>query len=248
MNKPIKTVVEDGIIEYMVKGIIHCTAGPAVIYSDGIVYPNGIDRWYLNGRLTRPDGPAVIYPNGGEEWWLNGKRHRPDGPAIICPSGHQEWRVNGKLHRTDGPAVIYPDGRQEWWVNGNPHRLDGPAIVYENGTEKWYLDGELHRTDGPAIIYSNGTEMWYLNGILHREDGPAAIYVDDGWKEWHRADSPYYIETNERGIRIGCQTKPTIADWDEWFAGTEVDKYDRDSEEFAALIQLWQQFKEQVND
>lgn len=41
----------------------------------------------------REDGPAVIYSNGQQEWWFNGKRHRSDGPAIIG-NGFQEWWLN----------------------------------------------------------------------------------------------------------------------------------------------------------
>jgi hypothetical protein len=119
-----------------------------------------------------------IRKDGSVRYWQNGVLSNPDGPAVILPTGRKEWRVNGEISRLDGPAVIYPSGHQEWW----------------------------------------------------------------------RAGYPYKIVKNERGIRIGCQEKPTIADWDEWFAGTDEYNHRRDSSEFAALIQLWNQFKEQINE
>ena len=37
------------------------------------ITPDGIQRWYLNGKAHREDGPAVIFPDGDKEWHLNGK-------------------------------------------------------------------------------------------------------------------------------------------------------------------------------
>lgn len=33
----------------------------------------GNERWYLNGRFHREDGPAIIYARGAKRWYLNGK-------------------------------------------------------------------------------------------------------------------------------------------------------------------------------
>ena len=30
-------------------------------------------KHYLNGKLHRPDGPAVEYADGSKEWWLDEK-------------------------------------------------------------------------------------------------------------------------------------------------------------------------------
>jgi hypothetical protein len=43
---------------------------------------------------TQPE--HIIYANGTQEWWVNGKWHRLDGPAIIWADGTQEWWVNDK--------------------------------------------------------------------------------------------------------------------------------------------------------
>ena len=79
----------------------------------------GTQRWYLDGKLHRLDGPAWIRADGSQSWYQNGKRHRLDGPAVISAYGTQHWFQNGELHREDGPAVIESDGTQEWWLNGN---------------------------------------------------------------------------------------------------------------------------------
>jgi len=56
----------------------------------------GIIRYIKMGGIHCEDGPAVIWPNGEEEYWVDGKRHREDGPAIIWPDGQKEYWVDGK--------------------------------------------------------------------------------------------------------------------------------------------------------
>ena len=162
-----------------------------------VVDDKGNERWLLNGKLHREDGPAVTRYNGATEWYLNGKRHRDDGPAIQPANGSKHWYCNGKRHREDGPAIEFGPvlARKEWYIDGKLHREDGPAIEHANGTKQWYLNGELHREDSPAIEYANGDKEWYLNGKRHREDGPA-IEDADGRQEWflkgrrHRTNGP----------------------------------------------------------
>jgi len=70
-------------------------------------YDNGqkkSERWYLNDKLHREDGPAIQhwYENGqkkSKRWWLNGKQHREDGPA------YQDWYDNGQKNS------------ERWWLN-----------------------------------------------------------------------------------------------------------------------------------
>ena len=155
-------VVENDCVCFYIKetGILHREDGPARIRSDLSVI-----EWYIDGRRHRVGGPAIVYSNGSEEWFKNGKPHRDDGPAVILSSsGLKEWYINGLLHREDGPAVIYGDGSIEWFFNGLLHREDGPAIENINGTEVWYRHGNLHRTDGPALINPDGTVDWYICG------------------------------------------------------------------------------------
>ena len=53
------------------------------------------NRWYLNDKLHREDGPAVERTDGTKYWYLDGKRHREDGPAIERIDGTKEWYLNG---------------------------------------------------------------------------------------------------------------------------------------------------------
>lgn len=46
--------------------------------------------------LDRKDGPVLKYRNGMEHWYLNGKLHRTDGPALERPDGSRIWALNGK--------------------------------------------------------------------------------------------------------------------------------------------------------
>ncbi|CAB4129607.1 hypothetical protein UFOVP116_55 [uncultured Caudovirales phage] len=57
------------------------------------------ERWLLNGRLHREDGPAVTWAGGTKSWYLNGERHRIDGPAIVYPNGDASWYINGRVYR-----------------------------------------------------------------------------------------------------------------------------------------------------
>jgi len=66
------------------------------------------------------DGLAIIFPNGAQYWYKEGKYHREgDQPAIIFSNGNQLWYKEGKYHREgDQPAIIYANGDQEWWKEG----------------------------------------------------------------------------------------------------------------------------------
>jgi len=85
---------------------------------------------------------VVIWADGTQRWWLNEKKHRTDGPAVIYAGGTQFWFLNGQLHRTDGPAEIWFGGTQRWYLNGQRHRTDGPAEIWADGTQRWWLTGE----------------------------------------------------------------------------------------------------------
>lgn len=162
-----------------------------------------VERWTLNGRKHRLDGPAIMLIKNNATtqyyWYRNGVKHRDalpngrTGPASVEYHTHPDyscydkhWVVNGKLHRTDGPAIVRKDCNQqitrEWYQNGTHHRAYGPSIinVYSNGSSDmfYYKDQELHREGGPAIIrYSSRTlsTTWYAKGKQHRIDGPAHL-------------------------------------------------------------------------
>ena len=55
---------------------------------------NGTKQWLLKGKLHRTDGPAVEAANGTKEWYFNGNLHRSDGPALEEADGTKEWCFN----------------------------------------------------------------------------------------------------------------------------------------------------------
>jgi len=75
--------------------------------------------------------PAIIYRNGDQYWYKNGKCHRDDLdengrvlPAFIG-NGDKHWYKNGRIHRDDLdengsvlPASIWNNGMQFWFKNG----------------------------------------------------------------------------------------------------------------------------------
>ena len=63
------------------------------------LWNNTTQRWCLNGKLHREDGPAWIRADGAKVWYLNGKRHREDGPAEIYADGTKYWYLNGELQQ-----------------------------------------------------------------------------------------------------------------------------------------------------
>ena len=82
-----------------------------------IYYDNGqkkYERWYLNGKRHREDGPALQYfhSNGQkryEYWYLRGKFHREDGPAL------QTWLKNGE--KIYGWFLNNKGYSREEWIN-----------------------------------------------------------------------------------------------------------------------------------
>jgi hypothetical protein len=192
----------------------HRLDGPAVVYQDGT------EKWYREGKLHRDQGPAIIKANGDREWWIDGKRDNPRGPAEITKERVAYWH-QGVLHRETGPAYIEKEDGQvvleEWFNQGKLHRtmppkdgeelLDlepdsgpGPALTErdEKGQirkQEYYLDGQCHRVGGPAVVHGDGSREWIEKGKRHRLNAPAFVYAD-GSEEWwqdgkeHREDGP----------------------------------------------------------
>jgi|SRR5579859_4894805 len=78
---------------------------------------SGTERWTLNEKFHREDGPAIIYLNREKLWYLHGKLHRIGGPAIEYNGGTKCWYFYGELHRLDGPAYESYSGYKEWWYH-----------------------------------------------------------------------------------------------------------------------------------
>lgn len=118
--------------------------GPAVIIRDPKTGNVAIERFYVNGKIHRDDGPAEI--------------HFGESGRIVFMAYYK----NGRMHRDyrDGPALIIRDevtGRVEeegYFSSGTPHRhpADGPAKIYypkegpvqhEHHYRGNYVDGDL---------------------------------------------------------------------------------------------------------
>ena len=59
-----------------------------------------------------------IHSNGLQKWFIDERLHRTNGPAIIHPSGKMEFYNYGTRHRDYGlPSIIHPNGAVEFWEN-----------------------------------------------------------------------------------------------------------------------------------
>lgn len=97
--------------------------------------------------MTEEQPNHYILDDGSERWELDDKLHRLDGPALLLPGGDEVWYRHGEIHRDEfgdlgGPAIIRGHGTREWWKHGQKHREDGPAIEHADGREKWFLNGQ----------------------------------------------------------------------------------------------------------
>ena len=108
------TLIDDEFKSYSCcpKGIKHFKQ----LFTQPIKFDDHIEYKLLNRIHRDNDLPAIIYSNGTQEWYRNGRRHRNnDRPAVIYSNGTQEWFQNGQLHRdNDQPTLICANGHQEW--------------------------------------------------------------------------------------------------------------------------------------
>ena len=65
------------------------------------VSPDGIKRWFLNGKLHRVDGPAIEWPDGSKYWYLNGKEY-----------SESEWKKEVNKKQTCDGKLIEIDGKR----------------------------------------------------------------------------------------------------------------------------------------
>ena len=84
-------------------------------YDDGRLYE---EKYYLNGELHNPNGPAYRswHANGrlwSEEYYLNGNPHNPNGPAYR--SWYENGRLSYELYYLDG--IHYPKEYYDKLVN-----------------------------------------------------------------------------------------------------------------------------------
>ena len=115
-----------------------------------------LEKWCLNGRLHKVDGPAY------QKWQIvQGK------PVLVS----ELWYLHGLLHRVDGPAyrkweMVNNESiltQEEWWLNGKPHR-DGylPANLqgrYWKRGVRYELD-QLHRYGRTILRFMKRCRIW----------------------------------------------------------------------------------------
>lgn len=116
----------------------------------------------VNGQTL----PAIVYDNGDQIWYLDGKRHRTDLdsngrvlPAFVGSDGKKVWHINGEFLRDDRdefghrlPTIIEADGGMVWTnaygsscreeLGRNPADVENfgkalPAIIKNGGAVAW---------------------------------------------------------------------------------------------------------------
>lgn len=74
----------------------------------GYVLGKYTEKWYVDGKLNRNNGPALRYTREGchEIWYQKGLKHRVESPAETNTRGDKIWYFRGKVHNTKGAAVV----------------------------------------------------------------------------------------------------------------------------------------------
>jgi len=90
----------------------------------------------------RVNGPAIIWKDGTQEWWVEGKRHRIDGPAIIHSGMEEEWWIDNvsyvffKLKELITKSIFLGKEKGE-------HNLDWLRFLIETGIEEFPVIPEM---------------------------------------------------------------------------------------------------------
>jgi len=108
----------------------------------------------------REDGPAIMWHDGHNDWYIDGKLHREGAPAREWPDGHREWWVNGKRHREDGPAVEYANGFKHWYRNDKSLKFLGRAYLTRYMELKNLTVAHLLLDDDPMIRENASKTRW----------------------------------------------------------------------------------------
>lgn len=149
---------------------LHRRLGPAVILTDRDTGEIIFQEWCERGKRHNPNGPAVIDMRNDErrmEWYLDGKLSRNDGPAIVV---HDEqgrlvregFYQAGKHHRVDGPAELQYDPdtgiayTEMWKVNGQLHREGNLPAIIGRDCDTGEVIEELYYEHGKAIVPDGG--------------------------------------------------------------------------------------------
>ena len=55
-----------------------------------------VSKWF---EIPKIGAYRAMFPSGGERWLVDGKFHRDDGPAVIRPDGDERYFLNGTQYQ-----------------------------------------------------------------------------------------------------------------------------------------------------
>lgn len=198
------------------------------------------------GKYNKSDGPAIVYSDGGQYWYKNGKVHRLDGPAIVNYATDltpKSWFIEDQRYETEAEfkkaveeykkTSIYKKGLadlqkqntgtgkkssdEEWaafskelYPKKDSTTSETPAKVFTNADYEKMSYDEIYSEYKSGAKDANGNQMfisgvsgnksWYDNdGHRHKDIGPAVV-SPDGKMIWynhgkeHRLDGPAVID------------------------------------------------------
>lgn len=176
-----------------------------------VTLDDGTLMQFKNNVLHSTDSPAVIYSDGTEEWWLNGRRHRLDNKAIRnAYKGLNVNIVNGKVickYRDNNDRLVFIDDGEKYipYLTRTYEMIKNTScdilkideeyemsteigctqlfwkgmltsVEYVSGTKIYYKYGVKHNESSPAIIDNKlNSQYWYQYGMLHRDGNPAIV-------------------------------------------------------------------------
>jgi hypothetical protein len=127
--------------------------------------------WTKDGKLDRPDGPAVIDRDmktnalNGVEYYVNGKLHRMDGPAVDYPGFAIEYRHNGML--VNGPdGFCSRDWRPETGLLAGTTHIDGRGYLMSNAGP-----GLFPAAPGIGRMPTSATQVFILSPEAEAKNG-----------------------------------------------------------------------------
>lgn len=176
-----RTIVVRGVILSFAKDILHCTNAPAVIYEDGT------EEWWVNGRRHRKDGFAILSVYGPCIKISDGNLIGEDNCELVLNSDNESYIIPAitrtyhflkslslsELELDDDESFVYNENEDEnkVYYRGILHSENEAAVMYTDETEVHYQFGVKHCKNGPAIIdKKSNSKHWYQYGMLHKED------------------------------------------------------------------------------
>lgn len=171
--------------------LLHREDGPAVIEvnKNGVILSQ---KWFKNGveyNIPSPASKVTFHPNGEkstERWFVNEKRHRLDGPAVIKYFSNgikasEVWYKDDMIYRDTLPTIImyHPNGniKSESWLFETFDKCKG-CTTYS------------YKRDSPVVVGSETLPhfiSYHSNGVKKSEYFPES--KESGSKE---SGSPIY--------------------------------------------------------